>query len=541
MKNHLSKVLLTLALTLLRIVLPAQGGNDRLDLMDVLRYDFELTLSDTTDVIKGKATVQLKLLKAATSVRLDLVAAGASKKGMNVKEVLSAGKSLDFKHAGETLEILWPENQPAATELKLEITYAGVPADGLIISKNEEDGRSFFGDNWPNRAHHWLPTVDHPTDKAPVGFTVLAPAHYQIVANGKLVEQKVFPDGHQISRWNNEAPLPTKVMVIGAADFAIQSVGNVGEIPVSTWVFKKDEVAGFHDYAQGKTILEWFVKQVAPYPWDKLANVQSRTRYGGMENASCIFYADNSVTGDGSCEALMAHEIAHQWFGNSASEANWYHIWLSEGFATYFTHVYFEMVHGKEEAVKRLKRDRAAILSWPMAEQLAVVDSRIADLNQLLNLNSYEKGSWILHMLRDRVGDEAFFQGIKDYYASFKFGNALSVDLENEMEKASGLDLDAFFKQWLYRPGFPKLDVEWKWSKGKKTVNIQLTQTQKGDPFVFPLEIAFLDAADQMIQTSTIEVTSMSQKASFTLPKAPESLVLDPNVKLLFQGTAHKK
>ncbi len=541
MKNHLSKVLLTLALTLLRIVLPAQGGNDRLDLMDVLRYDFELTLSDTTDEIKGKATIQLQLLKAAASVRLDLVAVGASKKGMKVKEVLSAGKSLEFRHSGESLEILWPENQPASTEFKLEIVYAGIPADGLIISKNEEDGRSFFGDNWPNRAHHWLPTVDHPTDKAPVGFTVLAPAHYQIVANGKLVEQKVFPDGHQISRWNNEAPLPTKVMVIGAADFAIQSVGNVGEIPVSTWVFKKDEVAGFHDYAQGKTILEWFVKQVAPYPWDKLANVQSRTRYGGMENASCIFYADNSVTGDGSCEALMAHEIAHQWFGNSASEANWYHIWLSEGFATYFTHVYFEMVHGKEEAVKRLKRDRAAILSWPMAEQLAVVDSRIADLNQLLNLNSYEKGSWILHMLRDRVGDEAFFQGIKDYYAAFKFGNALSVDLENEMEKASGLDLDAFFKQWLYRPGFPKLDVEWKWSKGKKTVNIQLTQTQKGDPFVFPLDIAFLDADDQMIQTSTIEVTSMSQKASFTLPKAPASLVLDPNVKLLFQGTAHKK
>ncbi|MBK9452469.1 MAG: DUF3458 domain-containing protein [Bacteroidetes bacterium] len=541
MKNHLSKVLLTLALTLLRIVLPAQGGNDRLDLMDVLRYDFELTLSDTTDEIKGKATIQLQLLKAAASVRLDLVAVGASKKGMKVKEVLSAGKSLEFRHSGESLEILWPENQPASTEFKLEIVYAGIPADGLIISKNEEDGRSFFGDNWPNRAHHWLPTVDHPTDKAPVGFTVLAPAHYQIVANGKLVEQKVFPDGHQISRWNNEAPLPTKVMVIGAADFAIQSVGNVGEIPVSTWVFKKDEVAGFHDYAQGKTILEWFVKQVAPYPWDKLANVQSRTRYGGMENASCIFYADNSVTGDGSCEALMAHEIAHQWFGNSASEANWYHIWLSEGFATYFTHVYFEMVHGKEEAVKRLKRDRAAILSWPMAEQLAVVDSRIADLNQLLNLNSYEKGSWILHMLRDRVGDEAFFQGIKDYYAAFKFGNALSVDLENAMEKASGLDLDAFFKQWLYRPGFPKLDVEWKWSKGKKTVNIQLTQTQKGDPFVFPLDIAFLDADDQMIQTSTIEVTSMSQKASFTLPKAPASLVLDPNVKLLFQGTAHKK
>jgi aminopeptidase N len=383
--------------------------------------------------------------------------------------------------------------------------------------------------------------VDHPTDKAPVGFTVLAPAHYQIVANGKLVEQKVFPDGHQISRWNNEAPLPTKVMVIGAADFAIQSVGNVGEIPVSTWVFKKDEVAGFHDYAQGKTILEWFVKQVAPYPWDKLANVQSRTRYGGMENASCIFYADNSVTGDGSCEALMAHEIAHQWFGNSASEANWYHIWLSEGFATYFTHVYFEMVHGNEEATKRLKRDRAAILSWPQAENLAVVDPTIADLNQLLNLNSYEKGSWILHMLRNRVGDEAFFQGIRDYYAKFKFGNALTIDFENAMEEASGIGLGTFFYQWLYRPGFPKLDVEWKWSRGKKVVSLQITQTQKGDPFYFPLEIAFIDAEGNLIESAFVELKSMSEKTTVVLEKQPTSVVLDPNTRLLFKGNVRKK
>jgi aminopeptidase N len=541
MKYFISKALFTAVFLLFRLLTAAQGGNDRINSIDVLRYDFELTLSDSTEKISGKATVQVKLLKAASSLHLDLVATNAAGKGMKVSEIKSDGKGLEFKHLGEDLEILLPENQAAETELQLIIAYAGIPADGLIISDSKEDGRSFFGDNWPNRAHHWLPTVDHPTDKAPVGFSVTAPAHYQIVANGKLVEQKVFPNGQQISRWNNEAPLPTKVMVIGAADFAIQSVGNVGDIPVSTWVFKKDEVAGFHDYAQGKSILEWFVKEVGAYPWDKLANVQSRTRYGGMENASCIFYADNSVTGDGSCEALMAHEIAHQWFGNSASEANWYDIWLSEGFATYWTHIYFEKVHGQEEATKRLKRDRAAILSWPQAEALAVIDNSIADLNQLLNLNSYEKGSWILHMLRNRVGDEAFFRGIKDYYAKFKFGNALTIDLENAMEAASGEGLGTFFYQWLHRPGFPKLDVEWKWSKGKKTVSLQITQTQKGDPFYFPLEIAFLDAEGNLIQSAVVEMKSMSQKSTVVLEKQPTSVVLDPKTKLLFKGNVRKK
>ncbi|HEX2898499.1 MAG TPA: M1 family aminopeptidase [Bacteroidia bacterium] len=541
MKSYLSKFVFTLVFLAAHLFLAAQGGNDRLNVIDVLRYDFEITLSDSTDAIQGKALVELKLLAPAKSVHLDLVGTGQSAKGMKVFGVKWADQALVYTHIGEDLEIQFPRDQAAATELKLEISYGGIPADGLIISDSKEDGRSFFGDNWPNRAHHWLPTVDHPTDKAPVGFTVFAPAHYQIVANGKLVEQKVFPDGHQVSRWNNEAPLPTKVMVIGAADFSIQSVGQVGEIPVTTWVFKKDETPGFHDYAQGKAILEWFVGQIGAYPWDKLANVQSRTRYGGMENASCIFYSDNSVTGDGSCEALMAHEIAHQWFGNSASEANWYHIWLSEGFATYWTHVYFEKVHSRDDMLSRLKKDRSAIISWPAAEALAVVDPTIPDLNMLLNLNSYEKGSWILHMLRDRVGDDAFFKGMKDYYARFKFGNALSSDFETVMEAVSAQDLGGFFQQWLYRPGFPKLDVEWKWSKGKKRIQMRIVQTQKGDAFNFPLEIGFADGDGKVFQTVNVQITSKSQEASFVLGQIPSSVVLDPNVKLLFQGNAHKK
>ena len=147
MKYFISKALFTAVFLLLRLLAAAQGGNDRINSIDVLRYDFELTLSDSTERISGKATVQVKLLKAANSLHLDLVATNAAGKGMKVSEIKSDGKGLEFKHLGEDLEILLPGNQAAGTELKLVIAYAGIPADGLIISDSNEDGRSFFGDN----------------------------------------------------------------------------------------------------------------------------------------------------------------------------------------------------------------------------------------------------------------------------------------------------------------------------------------------------------------------------------------------------------
>jgi aminopeptidase N len=515
----------------------AQGENLN---PDILHYDFQIAISDSNDIIRGKAGIQMNLRQNTDVVKLDLVAAVGAGKGMKVSAIQEEKLgNLAFSHTGEMLEIKLGKMMDAGTELKMTVNYAGIPADGLIISKNERDGRSFFGDNWPNRAHHWLPTIDHPLEKATVDFIVLAPAHYEIVANGTLVDQRVERNGFQISHWHNAEPLPTKVMVFGAADFAMQNVGDVNGIPVSTWVFEKDETNGFKDYAQGKAILEWYVKQVGAYPWDKLANVQSRTRYGGMENASCIFYADNSVTGDGSCEALMAHEIAHQWFGNSASEQEWHHIWLSEGFATYFTHVYFEQTHGEQAFLKRMAIDRRDIVGSPVAAQFAVVDTRIQDLNQLLNINSYQKGGWVLHMLRHKLGDDLFFKGIREYYARYKFSNALSEDLQKIMETQSGQDLGPFFKQWLYRPAFPQIDVVWSWKKSKKEV--ALTITQVGEPYDFPLEIAVLGEDGKQLGTLTQAMHNKVQKATLTVAEMPKNIVLDPQVKLLFEGKVREK
>jgi aminopeptidase N len=529
------------SLFLCKILGNAQGYDERLKVLDILRYEFKIEIQDSSDRIQGMAKVSMRLLQTVPSVHLDLVAMKEGPKGMKVLSVEKDGIAMDYHHEGEDLEVRFPDSLAVASEFSIQIHYEGIPADGLVISYSEETGRSFFGDNWPNRAHHWLPVVDHPADKASVVFTITAPSHYLVVSNGRLAAQSALPDGRQVSRWENSEPLPTKVMVFGAADFAMENVGNVGSIPVSTWVFRSDEKSGFHDYAQGKPILEWFIMHLGAYPWVKLANVQSRTRYGGMENASCIFYAESSVTGDASCEALMAHEIAHQWFGNSASEANWYHVWLSEGFATYWTHIYFENLYGREVFEKRMREDRATVTGWAPTMTYAVVDPTIPDLNLLLNPNSYQKGGWVLHMLRNRLGDDLFFQGIKEYYSRFRYGNALTSDLQRALEDVSGHDLELFFEQWIYRPGHPKLDVSWAWNSRNKCAQLEIKQLQNSGDFVFQLELAFKNSEGQPISESKVEVKSKYQKISVMLDQPPAEVELDPHTRLLFEGKVRRK
>ena len=517
----------------------AQNHEARLNAIDIEHYRFELELSDETDEIKGKAEVKIAFKKTGP-FELDLYTKDEQGKGMTVSSVEENGKSVPFEAKGETLSIIPSSSLDTDEPAVYTIQYQGIPADGLIISKNKFGDRTFFGDNWPNRAHHWLPTVDHPSDKATVEFIVSAPDHYQVVANGRQIEESSLGKGKRLTHWKTDVKLPTKIMVIGAADFAVQHAGFVGEAPVSSWVYPNTKEKGFYDYALAVKILTFYTQYIAPYPYEKLANVQSKTRYGGMENASCIFYSEESVDGKRGSEALIAHEIVHQWFGNSASEANWHHIWLSEGFATYLTHVYFEQVHGEEARIPRMEADRRRVLNWEPTRTSPVVDTRVKDYNRLLNANSYQKGGWVLHMLRKQVGDEAFVKGIRLYYDRFQLSNALTSDLQKAMEETSGQKLDWFFKQWIFTAGHPNLKVRWSWSNKKKICTLEVEQLQEV-PFRFPLDVFFPDGAAGENIIAQLEVTQGKETFEVELPLAPHDVQLDPMVNLLFEAKVEQK
>jgi len=499
--------------------------------IDVQHYDFRLTLADTSDQITGEATIRLRAVAdTLTAIRLDLddpQTVDGMRTGMEVTAVEEGGAPVTYRQETDHL-VITPSDVPGTGEERtFTIRYTGVPADGLIIGSNRHGDRTFFGDNWPNRARHWLPVVDHPSDKATVAWTVDAPARYDVVANGERLGQ-TSGDGRRLTRYRTEEPLPTKVMVFGAAQFVVDSLGVQGDIPMQSWVYPQDRVPATKDLQVAPRIVRFFEGNIAPYPFAKLANVQSTTRYGGMENAGAIFYSETAMADGQSSTGLVAHEIAHQWFGNTVTEADWPHLWLSEGFATYLEQLYLEYAEGAPAMRESMSTARNQALAFQRQHpDEPLVDTTFTDPVELLTTNPYRKGAWVLHMLRFEIGDEALWSTLQTYYERHKPGNATTADFQAAAEDVSGKDLDGYFEQWTRRAGYPILDVAWEYDDTAGAVTLTVEQVQRAEPFEFPLEIAL--AIGDTEDLAVLDVSKRKDTFTVDVPAAVSSVTIDPH------------
>ncbi|HMQ08521.1 MAG TPA: M1 family metallopeptidase [Saprospiraceae bacterium] len=499
--------------------------------LDVVQYKFALSFHDYTNTIEGDAVIHIRIMEKNQRVMLDLTNQKSNGKGMKILNAKTDPYESVYIHENDQIIFHFNEDIQVGTYISIYIQYSGEPADGLIIDKNKFGDRTFFGDNWPNRARNWLPCIDHPYDKSAVHFAITAPLHYKVIANGTLREESDLLNGYKLTHWEENTPIPTKVMVVGAARFAVERSGWIYGIPVESWVYPQNKAEGFYDYALAVSILPFFIEKVGPYSYTKLANVQSKTRYGGMENAGNIFYYENSVTGNRSIESLIAHEIAHQWFGNSASEADWYHIWLSEGFATYLTELYMEHKYGRGMLVEGMLKTRQTVLNYSRNSSASVIPSSINDLNELLNPNSYQKGAWILHMLRKEMGDLDFWLAIRTYYRDFQNSNAWTKDFIAVCNRISGQDLTWFFDQWLQFPGHPQITIR----MNLKDSLTQFTVEQLQEPvFQFELEGEAI-GKDGKIHKFRIPVKERITEFTLENMSLVGSVNWDPNVWLLFE------
>jgi len=222
----------------------------------------------------------------------------------------------------------------------------------------------------------------------------------------------------------------------------------------------------------------------------------------------------------------MAHEIAHQWFGNTATEKNFSHLWLSEGFATYLTDMYIEQKYGIDSFQKRLQNERETVIDFVKNFDQPVVDT-VTSLMDLLNPNSYQKGAWVLHMLRKEVGDSTFKKIIRTYYNTYKFKNADTRDFQKIAESVSGKDLKWFFDQWLYKPGVPELKILVK----ADNEDFKLEITQGKTLYKFPIEISIISKSGTTHERLFIDkqVNEVKVKSS-----GPFRIQVDPGVKLLY-------
>lgn len=504
-----------------------QDTYDRNLLADVKHYVFNLSLNDDNDKIKGETLVTVDFKEGANSFSLDLIKKSENY-GMQVSAVFNGDDEISYSYANNKINI--PVEESGTTTYK--VVYEGIPEQGLVIDTTKFGQRSFFGDNWPNLARHWLPCVDHPYDKASIEFRITAPAHYDVVATGAKTEESDLGNGFKLTSYFEPAPVAMKIVTIGVTKFATKRLGSVGSTPVTAWVYPENRLDGFSDYSIAVPILSYFVENIGPYPFAKLANMQAKTQWGGLENAGTIAYNENSVNSPNSIEGLFAHEIAHQWFGNSATENSWNHVWLSEGFATYFATLYLESVYGNDRRKEELLTDRNQVIAYYKTNPSPVVDNTIKDPMKVLSPNTYQKGGWVLNMLRRKLGDEMFWKGIRAYYELYENSNALTDDFRKVMEDISGEDLASFFKQWTYTKGYPELD--WKWEYKNKKLKLTLQQLQDHYTFTFPLDIGI--SIDGSMQIETVEVNKSSEVFEFVIDEKPTSIVLDPELWLLFDS-----
>jgi aminopeptidase N len=510
----------------------AQNNNRINNLADVQHYVFNIDLNDSTDIIEATAVIRVSFTGVLNSFELDLKDITIDGRGMNVHSVSSDRHELEWEHTGNKLKLYFTTPTEKGETDDISVSYSGIPADGLIISKNKFGDRTFFADHWPDRASYYIPVIDHPSDKATVDFIIKAPLGYQVVASGYLVEESCMGNGYTLTHWKEDVPLPVKVMAFGAAPFAVCLAGVVNNIPVWTWVYYENRDEGFNDYAIALKPIAFYSQLIGPYSYEKLANVQSKTIFGGLENAGCIFYAENSVTGKGRAESLIAHEVAHQWFGNSVTEKDWHHIWLSEGFATYLTSVYMEKMYGEDKLAESMRSARERVLRSFDRNPGPVIDTTITDLMRLLNANSYQKGAWVLHMLRTEIGDSLFWKGMRLYYERYRNSNALTADFEKAMEDASGMILENFFHQWLYVAGQPVLRITSKPGKKKGGVDIIIEQLQDY-LFSFNLEFGIKDATGYHVERVPVN----ERRTTLKIKSENYEIIPDPDVRLLFRLT----
>jgi aminopeptidase N len=514
--------------------------------IDVQHYRFELTLSDATDEIKGIATLHIRFKeKDINKVRLDFTNA-ENGKGMKVEAITQNGKALAYTHEKNELIIILTNPSQQGQHAELVITYSGIPATGLHIKPNKYQERTFFSDNWPDLTRNWLPVVDHPSDKATCEFIVTAPIRYQIVSNGLKMEETNISSTVKKTHWKQSVPISSWLYVLGAAEFAVQYVDTFDGKSIETWVFHQDRDAGFADFSKPtKEVLEFYTRYVGPFAYERLANIQASSVAGGMESASAILYNEKSVTGDGSFRwrKVVIHEIAHQWFGCAVTEESWDDVWLSEGFATYFTALFIEHAYGRDEFVREMQGARKLVFDFYKNNPThTIIHNNLSDMSKVTSSHTYQKGAWTLHMLRTWIGNDAFQKGIQNYYKRYINGTATTKDFQFEMEQVSGLDLNDFFQQWLRQGGKLVLNGGWKYNKATKAISIDLAQLPKDNvTFSVPVEIGIYKKGQLVPEIKKINITPSTTQFSIPFDVEPEQVVIDPRTVLLAEWTFVKR
>ncbi len=504
-----------------------------------LHYSVDIIFDDQlTSLTSARAEITILILKEhVTTIDLDFGE-------MPVKSVSVNGSAVTFEHAAGKINLKLPQEFIKGTRVVVSVEYHGKPKDGLILMADKDGRPSAVGDNWPDRVHHWIPTLDHPSAKATISFSVTAPERNVVVANGRLDKVQTVSPGTRTWTYTESVPIPPYCMIIAAGQFAKIEPSNPAATALSYYVPQSDRKFAMQGFAPANPSLKFFTQTIAPYPYEKLALVVGSTRFGGMENSGAIVFSSTVFHAKPGAQpissifnirrelvTLVAHEIAHQWFGDSVTESTWADLWLSEGFATYFAGLFVERHEGQKPFRDYMQQAAETYFGYAEKTRTPIFDTETEDLFKLLNANNYQKGAWVLHMLRSSLGDKAFFEGVRTYYTRHKNSTASTEDLRAALEETSGTDLRAFFQSWIYGKGHPKYELSWLWNKNRRNIRLHLKQLQP-EPF-FPNSIPIDVLTKNGKRRVVLKPSGKETIQELRLNTAPVNVQLDPDNTIL--------
>jgi aminopeptidase N len=517
---------------------PLRTAGDRPVDIRHIRLDLRVDLPQKT--VDGIASLQVRSLRTLSSIALDAV-------DFDVKEVKVApeGNNGDstpthFAHDGHKLVIdlepAWPCGKAATLSIRYRVRN---PKDGLYFygpSTEEPDvPLTVWSQGEPITNRYWFPCLDQPNQRQTTELLATVADGFEVLSNGKLLERRANADKTVTFHWLQDKPHVAYLvtLVVGQFDIVREEWDN---LPVLYYVPKghKSEVA--RTFGRTREMLSYFSKRFGVrYPWDKYAQVVvEQFNAGGMENTSAttlidwILQDERSILDDDP-DWIIAHELAHQWWGDLVTCRDWSDLWLNEGFASYAEALWAEHHKGANDYAYNMWQKSGGARD----QKRPVVDHFYPNPNSMFDNRSYPKGAWLLHMLRQRLGDEAFFQGLQTYATTYRMRTVDTNDFRKVLERETGRDLERFFYDWAQRAGNPVLEVHTEYLPETKTTRVVVKQTQAGEAFRFPLTLALHCPPASAPVISRQEVTDKEHTFTISVPGRPTLVEIDPEQAVL--------
>lgn len=508
--------------------------------LDCLHIKLDLSVDLENKHVAGTARIDLAALRDVSTITFDAV--DLLTDGVWVERSGQPATPAEYSNDGERITIALADPLGSGEHATVTIEYAvDNPTSGLHFfgpSANEPDIPYVVwsqGESITNR--YWFPCFDNPNERQTTELVVTTKRKYQVSSNGRLVSKDEDVSADTVTyHWLQDKPHAAYLVSLIVGEFHVERHTWRGR-PVTYWANPRYKEWMGRTFQNTIPMLDFFSDKIGiEYPWDRYAQVSCEGFGGGMENTSVTTLGnwalhDERSFLDSNSDSLIAHELAHQWWGDLLTCREWAHLWLNEGFASYFEALWAEHDLGSDEF--RYNMYRKANRARRGGKKKPIIDRAYEKPGDNFDARAYPKGAWVLHMLRGRLGDDLFWKAINKYGTDNAFKTVETVDLRKAIEQVSGRSFERFFYDWTERPGHPEVTVSYKWLNEDKLAKVSIKQTQDAAAFHFPLTIEFRFDSDRPATTVTCDVTEKTETVYYPMPRAPDMVRVDPGQTVL--------